>query len=104
MAEAIGRKRFGDRQRSYVFPLPCTHAGNPMTQPRDPSSSFRHTATVVYRIVCVVLVALVAVAGWIGWHFGAWIGLAIGTGVGAVVAVVVWCGATLFWAMAQDGA
>ena len=66
--------------------------------------TFRAQATLVYRVVCVLLAVGPVVVGALSWRFGGWRGLVIGGGLAAMLAAVVWFAATLFWALSQDGA
>ncbi len=74
-----------------------------MPVPDDPAA-FRSQATLLYQIICWVLLACVIVAGAVGWKRWSYRGLAIGVGVSAILAAIVWFAISLLWAMTQDGA
>ena len=59
--------------------------------------------TLGYRVICVLLVAMVVAAGCLGWHYRGGKGLAVWGGIAVVVAGAIWVGITLLWAMTQDG-
>lgn len=73
-----------------------------MTKQSD-GDDFRRDATRMYVAVCVCLAAGAVGCAWIGWRLGGFVGLAIGALLGVVVGGVLALGATLLWAMSQDG-
>ena len=74
-----------------------------MTEKPTDSESFRASATRVYRLARISLVALIFAAGWVGWHFGTWVGLILGVVGGAVVAGILFMMFSFIYAMSQDG-
>jgi hypothetical protein len=64
---------------------------------------FRARATLIFWVISVVLILGVVFLGWVGWKIRRGPGLAIGVGVGGLLALILWMACGLIYAMTQDG-